>query len=171
MSTVVPVEQGRKMGAKTVMITGDNKQTAEAIAKEVGITKFHAEVMPADKLRLVKDAQKDGQVVFVGDGINDAPALVQADLGIAMGTGTDIAIESGQIVLVGGDPMKIPEAIMISRKTFSVIKQNLFWAFLYNSLGIPLAALGLLNPMIAAGAMAFSSVSVLLNSLRLRRIK
>lgn len=164
------VERLHKISAKTVMITGDNQQTAEAIAREVGIDEVHAEVMPADKLRLVKDAQKIGRVVFVGDGINDAPALTQADLGIAMGTGTDIAIESGQIVLVGGEPTKIPEAILISRKTFNAIKQNLFWAFLYNTLGIPLAALGLLNPMIAAGAMAFSSISVLLNSLRLKRI-
>jgi P-type Cu+ transporter len=166
------IDQIQAMGAETVMITGDNSHTADAIAKEIGIDTVHAEVMPADKLNLVKAAQKSGKrVAFVGDGINDAPALTQADLGIAMGTGTDIAIESGQIVLVGGDPTKIPEAIHISRKTFGAIKQNLFWAFLYNTLGIPLAAVGLLNPMFAAGAMAFSSISVLLNSLRLKRIK
>ena len=161
----------RDFGIEVVMITGDNKTTANAIAKEVDITEVHAEVLPKDKLDIVRRAQKEGKkVAFVGDGINDAPALTQADLGIAMGTGTDIAIESGQIVLVGGETKKIPESIHISRKTFSTIQQNLFWAFIYNALGIPLAALGFLNPMIAAGAMAFSSISVLLNSLRLKRV-
>lgn len=164
------VEQIRAIGSEVMMLTGDNRQTAEAIAKEVGIRDFKAEVLPQDKLDLVKAAQAAGkQVAFVGDGINDAPALTQADLGIAIGTGTDIAIESGQIVLVGGEPTKIPEAVRISRKTFATIQQNLFWAFIYNIVGVPLAALGFLNPMIAAGAMAFSSVSVLLNSLRLRK--
>ncbi len=166
------IERLHAMGSMTVMITGDNTHTANAIASAIGIDTVHADVLPADKLDLVKVAQEEGKrVAFVGDGINDAPALTQADLGIAMGTGTDIAIESGQIVLVGGDPTKIPEAIFIARKTFGAIKQNLFWAFLYNALGIPLAAVGLLNPMFAAGAMAFSSISVLLNSLRLKRIK
>ncbi len=161
----------RTLGINPVMITGDNERTAHAIAEQVGITEVHAEVFPDDKLELVKAAQQEGKrVAFVGDGINDAPALTQANLGIAMGTGTDIAIESGQIVIIGGEATKIPESIIISRKTFSTIKQNLFWAFIYNTLGIPLAALGLLNPMIAAGAMAFSSISVLLNSLRLKRI-
>lgn len=165
------IEAIHALGAKTVLITGDNKQTAEAIARAVGVNEVHAEVLPEDKYRIVKEAQKKGHhVSFVGDGINDAPALTQADLGIAMGTGTDVAIESGQIVIVGGEPMKIPEAIRISRRTFATIKQNLFWAFIYNVLGIPLAAFGLLNPMIAAGAMAFSSISVLLNSLRLKRM-
>lgn len=166
------IKQLRRLGIDAMMLTGDNARTARAIADQVGIENVHAEIYPEDKLNLVKEAQSQGKrVVFVGDGINDAPALTQADLGIAMGTGTDIAIESGQIVIVGGEATKIPESIYVSRKTFSTIKQNLFWAFIYNALGIPLAAFGLLNPMIAAGAMAFSSISVLLNSLRLRKIK
>ena len=168
---VEAIKRIHALGAETVMITGDNTATANAIAKKVGIKTVHAEVMPKTKLEIVKDEQRKGKkVAFVGDGINDAPALTQADLGIAMGTGTDVAIESGQIVLIGGETLKIPEAIRISRRTFRTIQQNLFWAFIYNALGIPLAALGFLNPMIAAGAMAFSSISVLLNSLRLKRM-
>lgn len=166
------VSQLHDGGITTVMVTGDNEATARAIGQWVGIGQVRARVRPEDKLGLVRELQERGQkVAFVGDGINDAPALAQADLGIAMGTGTDIAIEAGDLVLVGGSPLKVVEALALSRATFRAIRQNLFWAFVYNVIGIPLAALGLLNPIIAGGAMAFSSVSVVLNSLRLKRAK
>ena len=157
-------------GIETVMITGDNQRTAEAVARQVGIGKVFAEVLPHEKAEKVRAVQQGGRrVAFVGDGINDAPALVQADLGISIGTGSDIAIEAGNIVLVKGNPLKVVEALNLSRITFKTIKQNLFWAFFYNIAAIPLAALGLLNPMVAAGAMAISSVSVVGNSLRIKR--
>ncbi|MBI4714304.1 copper-translocating P-type ATPase [Candidatus Uhrbacteria bacterium] len=166
------IERLKQKGIGVVMITGDQTKTAEAIAKQIGIEDVRAQVFPDKKLEIVKEAQSKGQkVAFVGDGINDAPALTQADLGIAVGSGTDIAIEAGQIVLVGGGPEKVIQAIEISRRTNRTIKQNLFWAFIYNVIGIPLAALGLLNPVIASAAMAFSSISVVLNSLRLKRMK
>lgn len=160
----------KAMGLSVTMITGDHAATARAIARELGIEQVEADVLPDAKLGLVKKAQENSKrVVFVGDGINDAPALTQADLGIAMGSGTDIAIESGQMVLVGGGPEKVVAALRLTKQTYRGILQNLFWAFAYNVVGIPLAAFGLLSPVIASAAMAFSSVSVVLNSLRLRK--
>ncbi len=158
-------------GYKTIMITGDNERTAKAIAGQVGIKEFIAKVLPEDKSKKVMELQKKGFVAFVGDGINDAPALKQANVGIAIGTGTDIAIEAGDIVLAKGSLMGVVQAIGLSKATFSKIKQNLFWAFFYNSIAIPLAMAGVLNPVIAEFAMAASSITVIGNANLLRRKK
>ena len=166
--SIISIGQLNKDGYKTVMITGDNERTAKAIARDVGIKNVIANVLPEDKAKIVAELQRDGMVAFVGDGINDAPALKQANVGIAIGTGTDIAIEAGDIVLAKGSLMGVVQSINLSKKTFKKIKENLFWAFAYNTVAIPVAVIGLLHPVIAEIAMALSSITVVTNANLLR---
>jgi Cu+-exporting ATPase len=156
---------------RIVMLSGDNQRVADAIAHRVGIDEVRADLLPADKVAAIEALKREGKVVMVGDGVNDAAALAQADLGVAMGTGTAMAIEAGDVTLVRDDLRAVPGALRLARRTLGTIRGNLFWAFAYNVLALPLAVVGLLNPMIAGVTMALSSVFVVGNSLRLRRFR
>jgi Cu+-exporting ATPase len=171
-SSAQAVVQFRKLGLEPVLLTGDRLETAQAIARQAGIGRVVAGVLPDGKVAEIRRLQAQGRVVvMVGDGINDAPALAQAEVGIAMGSGTDVAIEAGDVALLRPDLTAAGQAIALARATWNVIRQNLFWALAYNVLAIPAAALGYLNPVIASAAMAASSVSVVANSLRLKRLR
>jgi Cu+-exporting ATPase len=171
-SSRATIQKLKELGIKTLMLTGDNNGSAQAVAKELGIDYVRADVLPEHKAEVIVEFKNKGEIIgMVGDGINDAPALAAAHVGIAMSTGTDVAMHSAGITLMRGDPLLIPDAISVSRRTYNKIRQNLFWAFFYNVIGIPLAAFGYLNPVIAGAAMAFSSVSVVTNSLLLKRWK
>ena len=166
------ISQLKGINVDVVMLTGDNQRTADSIAKQLGIDRVIAEVLPLDKAKVIKDLQKQGKVVaMVGDGVNDAPALAAADIGIAIGSGSDVAKETGGIILMKNDVRDVVAGINLSRITMLKIKQNLFWAFVYNSVGVPIAAFGFLNPIVAAAAMALSSLSVIINSALLKRAK
>ncbi|SDH86256.1 Cu+-exporting ATPase [Alteribacillus persepolensis] len=166
------IEELKEQGLEVMMLTGDNERTARAIAEQAGIDQVFAEVLPEEKAAKVKEVQEQGKkVAMIGDGVNDAPALATADIGMAIGTGTEVAIEAADVTILGGELLLIPKAVKLSKSTIRNIRQNLFWAFAYNSAGIPIAAAGLLAPWIAGAAMAFSSVSVVTNSLRLKRVK
>jgi Cu+-exporting ATPase len=168
-TSVEAVRRLREMGVSVVLLSGDHQRTVDAVAAEAGIEKAIGQVLPTEKAAYIKALQTSGSIVaMVGDGINDAPALAQADIGMAMGNGTDAAIETADVALVRNDLRSVGEAIHLSRRTGGTLRQNLFWAFVYNVIGIPLAAFGMLDPLLAAAAMAFSSVSVVTNSLRLR---
>jgi Cu+-exporting ATPase len=170
--SIQAIRELETMGIETAVISGDNQRTVEAIARKVGISRVLAEVLPDGKVDEIKRLQETvGTVAMVGDGINDAPALTQANVGIAIGTGTDIAIEASDVTLVRGDLSSVVKAIKLSRATFRKIRQNLFWAYFYNTIAIPVAILGLLHPVIAEAAMAFSSVNVVTNANLLRRVK
>ncbi|MHA1719958.1 MAG: HAD-IC family P-type ATPase, partial [Promethearchaeota archaeon] len=170
--SILAIQELNSLGIKTIMLTGDNQQTADAIAKNVGISQVYSELMPDQKLDLILDLQKEGKLVaMVGDGINDAPALSAANVGIAIGTGTDIAIEAADITLVSGKLGKVITAIKLSRATFRKIRQNLFWAFFYNIIAIPAAILGFAHPLIAEIAMATSSITVVSNANLLKNAK